>query len=243
MAAQHAAAEDACLDTLWGRLHPSCFGDRFRADPDVPRRHAERSRRVAPRETTHGASSVDDAMEPTAPDDSAVSGVHVEFQESDEDDDEIDLDHGQDDVTHDSNPKLTVNVQDIDAFWTVRKVSQAYEQIKPKEHIYKLAEEVLKVIADGDGRDVENRLVALFDFDKFDLIKLLLRNRLKILWCTRLARAESHQQRSKIEEDMRSNPSLAPILEQLLGTRASARRAAAGQGRININSARSPRRK
>ena len=30
----------------------------------------------------------------------------------------------------------------------------------------------------------------LLDFDKFELIKLLLKNRIKIVWCTRLARAQ-----------------------------------------------------
>lgn len=37
------------------------------------------------------------------------------------------------------------------------------------------------------------------DFDKFELIKQLLRNRLKIVWCTRLERAENEEERSRIE--------------------------------------------
>ncbi|CAO2183145.1 unnamed protein product [Urochloa humidicola] len=63
----------------------------------------------------------------------------------------------------------------------------------------------------------------LLDYEKFGLIKLLLHNRLNIVWCTRLARAEDWEQRKKIEEDMASNPSLAPMLEQLYATRASAK--------------------
>lgn len=87
----------------------------------------------------------------------------------------------------------------------------------------KLAEEILKIITEGDDRDVENRLVMLLDYEKFDLIKLLLRNRLKIVWCTRLARAEDQEQRKNIEEEMVADSSLAPILEQLHATRASAK--------------------
>ncbi|KAF0895374.1 hypothetical protein E2562_012405 [Oryza meyeriana var. granulata] len=175
-------------------------------------------------------------------------GVAVEFEEN-EDDEESDFDQVQDDLDEDdeddlpesnapgamqmggelddddmqnSNEGLTINVQDIDAYWLQRKVSQAYEDIDP-QHSQKLAEEILKIVAEGDDRDVENRLVMLLDYEKFDLIKLLLRNRLKIVWCTRLARAEDQEQRRKIEEDMMGNPTLTPILEQLHATRASAK--------------------
>lgn len=41
-----------------------------------------------------------------------------------------------------------------------------------------------------DARDVENRLVMLLDFDRFELIKELLRNATRIVWCMRLARAQ-----------------------------------------------------
>lgn len=83
---------------------------------------------------------------------------------------------------------------------------------------------MLKILAEGDDRDVENRLVMLLDYDKFELIKLLLRNRLKIVWCTRLARAEDQDQRKKIEEEMSNmGPTLTAILEQLHATRASAK--------------------
>uniref|UniRef100_A0A453R8X1 RNA helicase n=3 Tax=Aegilops tauschii subsp. strangulata TaxID=200361 RepID=A0A453R8X1_AEGTS len=127
-----------------------------------------------------------------------------------------------DDDLQSCNKDLTLDVQDIDAYWLQRKISQAYEDIDP-QHSQKLAEEILKVIAEGDDRDVENRLVTLLDYKNFDLIKLLLHNRLKIVWCTFLARAEDQEQRKKIAEEMMSNPRLAPILEQLHATRASAK--------------------
>ena len=41
-----------------------------------------------------------------------------------------------------------------------------------------------------DAREVENRLVSLLDFERFELIKELLRNRLRVVWCMRLARAQ-----------------------------------------------------
>ncbi|CAD6222868.1 unnamed protein product [Miscanthus lutarioriparius] len=192
-----------------------------------------------------GAPSAD-GMDTTLDDD---VGVAVEFEE--DEDEESDFDQVQDELDEDdeddmaelngpggmqmsgelddddmqnANQGLAVNVQDIDAYWLQRKISQAYgDGDIDAQQSQKLAEDILKIIAEGDDRDVENRLVMLLDYEKFDLIKLLLRNRLKIVWCTRLARAEDQEQRKKIEEEMASDPSLAPILEQLHATRASAK--------------------
>ncbi|PKA59387.1 DEAD-box ATP-dependent RNA helicase ISE2, chloroplastic [Apostasia shenzhenica] len=172
-------------------------------------------------------------------------GVAVEFEEDEEEESDFDLvqevseddDDGldqndmgamqmggiDDDDIEEANEGLSLNVQDIDAYWLQRKISQAFENIDPQQS-QKIAEDVLKIIAEGDDRDVENRLVTLLEYDKFDLIKLLLRNRLKIVWCTRLARAEDQEQRRNIEEEMMNfGPSLASILEQLHATRASAK--------------------
>ncbi|CAL4954921.1 unnamed protein product [Urochloa decumbens] len=189
-----------------------------------------------------------DAMDTTLDDD---VGVAVEFEESYEDE-ESDFDQVQDVLDEDdedeamdlngspggmqiggdlddddmqnANQGLAVNVQDIDAYWLQRKISQAYgDGGIDAQQSQKVAEEILKIIAEGDDRDVENRLLMLLDYKKFDLIKLLLLNRLKIFWCTRLVRAEDQEQRKKIEEEMASDPSLAPMLEQLHATRASAK--------------------
>ena len=51
----------------------------------------------------------------------------------------------------------------------------------------------------GEDRECENTLVQLLDFDKFELIKELLRNRAKIVWCTRLQRAQGDDERARIE--------------------------------------------
>ncbi|TVU35736.1 hypothetical protein EJB05_17639, partial [Eragrostis curvula] len=189
-----------------------------------------------------GGAPSGDGMGTTLDDD---VGVAIVFEESDEDE-ECDFDQvldelDEDDVTElngpggmqigselddddmrDSNQGLTVNVQDIDAYWLQRKITQAYGDMDHQQN-QKLAEEILKIIAEGDDRNLENRLLVLLDHEKFDLIRLLLRNRLTIVWCTRLARAEGQEQHRKIEEDMRCDPSLTLLLEQLHATRASAK--------------------
>jgi len=67
----------------------------------------------------------------------------------------------------------------------------------------------------ADERQVENDLVGLLGFEKFDFIKLLLRNRLKIVYCTRLIHADGETARSAIEEEMRADPVLDDILNAL----------------------------
>ncbi|TKY49340.1 ATP-dependent helicase [Spatholobus suberectus] len=174
-------------------------------------------------------------------------GVAVEFEENEDEDEESDLDIVQDDEEEEEdaaepngsramqmgggiddedmeegNEGMSLNVQDIDAYWLQRKISQAFEQQIDPQQCQKLAEEVLKILAEGDDREVENKLLFHLEFDKFSLIKFLLRNRLKIVWCTRLARAQDQEERERIEEEMKGTD-LQPILEQLHATRASAK--------------------
>ncbi|KAL0446210.1 UNVERIFIED_CONTAM: DExH-box ATP-dependent RNA helicase DExH12 [Sesamum latifolium] len=119
---------------------------------------------------------------------------------------------------------MSLNVQDIDAYWLQRKISQAYDQNIDPQQSQKLAEEVLKILAEGDDREVETKLLVHLQFDKFSLIKYLLQNRLKVVWCTRLARAEDQEKRKEIEEEMMGlGPDHAAILEQLHATRATAK--------------------
>ncbi|KAL3734464.1 hypothetical protein ACJRO7_023766 [Eucalyptus globulus] len=176
-------------------------------------------------------------------------GVAVEFEENEDDEEESDLDMVQEDEEEDediaepnsssamqmgagiddddmreASEGMSLNVQDIDAYWLQRKISQAYEQQIDAQQCQKLAEEVLKILAEGDAREVETKLLLHLQFDKFSLIKFLLRNRLKIVWCTRLARAEDQDDRKKIEEEMMGlGPELASIVEQLHATRATAK--------------------
>ncbi|PPD87630.1 hypothetical protein GOBAR_DD15441 [Gossypium barbadense] len=155
-------------------------------------------------------------------------GVAVEFEENEDEEEESDLDMVQedeeddddgvengsgamqmgggidDDDMHEANEGMNLNVQDIDAYWLQRKISQAYDQQIDPQQCQKLAEEVLKILAEGDDREVETKLLVHLQFDKFSLIKYLLRNRLKVVWCTRLARAEDQEERKKIEEEMMS---------------------------------------
>ena len=174
-------------------------------------------------------------------------GVAVEFDDGEEEDeDEDDLDEveeedeegggGDEDRTRGmqmggkgedeemGNVDAGVKVQEIGAYWLQRKIGDAFGSIEAQQS-QKLAEEALRHLgSDADDRAVENDLVMLLDYDKFDLIKVLLTNRTKIVWCTKLARAEDEEGKKKIEAEMaEGGPELNSILEQLHATRASAK--------------------
>ncbi|XP_070003748.1 DExH-box ATP-dependent RNA helicase DExH12-like [Nicotiana sylvestris] len=175
-------------------------------------------------------------------------GVAVEFEENEdeEEDEESEIDDEEDDDVvleangsgsmqmgsgidedemQESDEGMALNVQDIDAYWLQRKISQAYQQQMDPQQSQKLAEEVLKILAErDDDRQVETKLLVHLQFDKFSLIKYLLGNRLKVVWCTRLARAEDQEKRKRIEEEMLAlGQDHAAILEQLRATRVTAK--------------------
>ncbi|RUS26117.1 Sec63 Brl domain-containing protein [Jimgerdemannia flammicorona] len=108
---------------------------------------------------------------------------------------------------------------DIDAFWLQRTVSSYY----PDPHTAQEKTAATMRILESDGintRDCENELMGLFDYDKFELVKILTRHREIIVWCTRLARAgTSHADRDNIETQMRERD-LDWILRDLGGERA-----------------------
>ncbi|KAF4324437.1 hypothetical protein G195_001421 [Phytophthora kernoviae 00238/432] len=97
--------------------------------------------------------------------------------------------------------KYRLDVHAIDAFWLQRELSKFYDDA---EISAKLAEDVLNILkeAGSDLSACENRLVLLLDYDKFDFIKLLLENRAKVLYCTRLKQAQDDTERRSIEEEM-----------------------------------------
>lgn len=135
-----------------------------------------------------------------------------------------------------------LNAQEIDAYWLQRQVSKAFGGSLDANQAQQLADDVLGVLGSSsvrtgrgclrggplaltpaclwppplqDDRDVENRLVTLLDFDKFDLIKVVLRNRTKVVWCTRLNRAQDEAERKRIEGEMAQAPETANILLEL----------------------------
>ncbi|RWS21437.1 U5 small nuclear ribonucleoprotein helicase-like protein, partial [Leptotrombidium deliense] len=168
-------------------------------------------------------------------------GVNVQFEESEEEDDEMigEIREDEDDLEGEDAPvestlhafnldaniplpsssvssgKATVQLhpREIDAYWLQRKLSKTYDDPVVAQQ---KAAEVLNILKTGtDDRDVENQLIYLLGFNIFDFIKILLQNRNMILYCTLLASAQSVTEKNKIREKMSSDPELAKFLRTL----------------------------
>lgn len=116
-----------------------------------------------------------------------------------------------------------LKVQEIDAYWLQRRIAKAFGDTLDADTSQKLAEKVLAALELPEEREVENSLVVLLDYEKFDLIKQLVRNRLRIVWCMRLGRAQDEEERRRVEVEMSARTDTAAILDALRATRTSAR--------------------
>jgi pre-mRNA-splicing helicase BRR2 len=140
----------------------------------------------------------------------------------------MDVDDGEEDGGAGADGAALVKASDIDAYWLQREIAHAfgYTDAEASESST-LADEVLQALAaeTEDERACENRLVLLLDYDKFDLIKKLLKSRTRVVWCTRLARAQDDTEKAAVMEQMTARPEAAAVLDsmQQSGERASAR--------------------
>lgn len=73
-----------------------------------------------------------------------------------------------------------ISVQEIDAYWLQRRISQAFGEAMDPAAAQALAEQVFAALQADDLNAAENKVVGLLGFDHFDLAKTLLRNRLKV---------------------------------------------------------------
>lgn len=109
---------------------------------------------------------------------------------------------GDDTDDADADEVGNLSVHEIDAHWLQRQLSKYYTDANVSS---RLAEETLMCLQIVDERVCENKLVVLLDFDKFDFIKTLLRNRAKIFYCTRLKQAQTDTERLAIEAEMEAD--------------------------------------
>ncbi|KAK4237852.1 Sec63 Brl domain-containing protein [Achaetomium macrosporum] len=126
------------------------------------------------------------------------------------------------DGTAKSQDKNFVPARDIDAYWLQRQIGRVY----PDAHIqHDKTLQALKILSgepDEPGgeekqlRDIENDLMELFDYEHHEIVQRLMENREKVVWLTRLARAENREERDTIEREMVSE-GLRWIFDELRG--------------------------
>eukprot|EP01107_Rhizomastix_libera_P003769 TRINITY_DN1648_c0_g2_i1.p2 TRINITY_DN1648_c0_g2~~TRINITY_DN1648_c0_g2_i1.p2 ORF type:complete len:2183 (-),score=603.76 TRINITY_DN1648_c0_g2_i1:51-6599(-) len=118
-------------------------------------------------------------------------------------------------VTSKSVEIESVDPATVDAFWLQRKI---HEFITDADAAKSLSEKVLVSLSFSSINKVNNSLVELLGLEQVHFISLLLKNRLTIVYCTRLARAASPEEKAKIEQEMSANPQTLEILRKLAGS-------------------------
>ncbi len=117
-----------------------------------------------------------------------------------------------------------VAAREIDAYWLQRQIGKLY----PDAHIqHDKTHQALRILSgesDEPGqeekqlREIENDLMELFDYEHHEVVQRLIQNREKIVWLTKLSRAESDEERGALEREMASE-GLRWILNELHGKR------------------------
>ncbi|KAI9745256.1 MAG: DEIH-box ATPase [Claussenomyces sp. TS43310] len=121
-----------------------------------------------------------------------------------------------------------IPARDIDAYWLQRQIGLIYadahiQQVKTQQALHTLSG-TSDEGQDGEDkplREIENDLMDLFDYEHHELVQKLISNRDKVVWLTRLARAEDAEARGVIERDMAAE-GLQWILDELRGGAAAA---------------------
>lgn len=88
--------------------------------------------------------------------------------------------------------KQELTIHDIDGFWLQRLIGSHF--LDPIEAEAKTKEAINLLSADNSSlRDLENSLVDLFDYDKFELVSILTKNRDIIVWGTKWSRSDEDE--------------------------------------------------
>ena len=81
-----------------------------------------------------------------------------------------------------------INPLDIDEHYIQRMLLPHYSN--DSNVTAKIASGVLANLEVGDERETENKLVVLLGFDKFEVVKKLMKNRWRLVFCTQLKKVE-----------------------------------------------------
>lgn len=107
----------------------------------------------------------------------------------------------------------SLNLREVDEQWLKRQLGNHYNNA---EQCKRMVDEVWNILSsDDDDRTCENRLAMILEFDKFDLISALVRNREVIVFGTRLASAKTEDERSEIEQELQKSDTGRDLLQKL----------------------------
>ncbi|KAI0125930.1 Sec63 Brl domain-containing protein [Xylariales sp. AK1849] len=152
------------------------------------------------------------------------------------DGDEMIIDSGPSGAQGNKQPKEKnyLPAREIDAYWLQREIGKLYPDAHTQHDKTLQALHILSGEPDEEGseekqlREIENDLMELFDYEHHEVVQKLIENREKVVWLTRLARAENEEDRGVVEREMISE-GVRWILDELRG-----KKPAGGQKKMEI---------
>ncbi|KFY16944.1 hypothetical protein V491_05161 [Pseudogymnoascus sp. VKM F-3775] len=140
-------------------------------------------------------------------------------------DEAMTLDSGADRTSAKASAKdKSIPAREIDAYWLQRQVGQNYSDAHMQQVKTQQALQILSGLSEeGDEktlREIENDLMELFDYEHHELVQKLISNRDKVVWLTRLAKADDEEARGVVEREIIAE-GLRWILDELKGRRVS----------------------
>lgn len=116
---------------------------------------------------------------------------------------------GEDDVIASRDSKVAdkdiVDPVEIDGFWVQRRIASEYPSHADANMIQEKANTALNLLSSPISLGIlENDLMDLFEYEKFQLVQLLAKNRSAIVWCTKLSRASSAEEKLLVRNEIRN---------------------------------------
>eukprot|EP00922_Rhytidocystis_sp_ex-Travisia-forbesii_P046831 GHVS01069806.1.p1 GENE.GHVS01069806.1~~GHVS01069806.1.p1 ORF type:complete len:2164 (-),score=326.56 GHVS01069806.1:2269-8760(-) len=105
-----------------------------------------------------------------------------------------------------------LDISKIDPHWLQRELGNIFTD---PNFVIATEKEILSILPIPDIQECENKLVFILKYDNFDFAKLILKNRWKIFYCTRLGQAQTQEDKESIHEEMRGSEAGEEVLAAL----------------------------
>merc|ERR1719163_2541371 len=108
--------------------------------------------------------------------------------------------------------KYEIEAAKVDAHWLQRELQKMTHDA---QKAVALEKEILAILPFQSLQERENKLVQVLQYENFEFAKLLLKNRSKIFFLTRLGQAQTEEGKQQIHEEMAAHPEGPMIMEEL----------------------------
>lgn len=108
-----------------------------------------------------------------------------------------------------------VDVAAIDAHWLQRELRKNTSFGEDAQKTVMLEQQILKLLGIQDVAVLENELVKLLEYENFDFLRKLTKNRTRVLFCTRLKQSQSEEAYTKIIAEMEESDEARTVLLEL----------------------------